>query len=157
MNLDVTLDARQLVDSFLGGQYVERWPEADFLALHSGREVSLRCPSSCSLPACGCFCAAHPSAAQRARCPLPSTTLLAALHSRALSCTDRARRSFPQVYYVDVLEGDYFFRNGVLHAARAPPASPCVRQLNAWEHECTRMRREEGRWPTLAEQHAFLA
>ena len=56
--------------------------------------------------------------AERARCPLPSTTLLAALHSRALSCTDRARRSFPQVYYIDVLEGDYFFRNGVLISLR---------------------------------------
>jgi len=127
MNLDVTLDARQLVDSFLGGQYVERWPEADFLALHSGREVSLRCPSSCSLPACGCFCAAHPSAAQRARCPLPSTTLLAALHSRALSCTDRARRSFPQVYYVDVLEGDYFLAMACcMPRARRLPARACA-------------------------------
>ena len=62
-----------------------------------------------------------------------------------------------RVYYLDVLEGDYFFLNGMLHAARAPPASPCVRTLNEWERECTRMRREEGRWPTLAEQHAFFA
>ena len=111
MNLDVTLDTRQLVDSFLGGQYVERWPEADFLALHSGREVSLRCPSSCArcLPA-----AAFALPVRCPACSLPTalhTTARCALHSRALSCTDRARRSFPQVYYVDVLEGDYFFLN----------------------------------------------
>ena len=40
MNLDVTLDARQLVDSILGGQYLERWPEAEYLALQSGRVLS---------------------------------------------------------------------------------------------------------------------
>ena len=53
-----------------------------------------------------------------------------------------------RIYYLDVLQGDYFFLNGMLHAARAPPASPFARLLNAWEHECMRMRRAEGRWPT---------
>jgi hypothetical protein len=88
----------------------------------------------------------------------------AILGGRELSYTDRisvgtflfGNLRDARVYYLDVLEGDYYYLGGALHAARAPPASACVRLMNAWERECARMRREEGRWPTLAEQHAFM-
>ena len=129
MNLDVTLDERQLVDSAAStitssdgpGRVpgAAQWPRGvsalPLLLLAACLRLLLRCPPvRCP--------------AERARCPLPSTTLLAALHSRALSCTDRARRSFPQVYYVDVLEGDYFFTAMAccMPRARRLPARACA-------------------------------
>ena len=50
---------------------------------------------------------------------------------------------------------DFYFLNGTCNLARAPP-QPFVRRMHAWERECTRMWREEGRWPTLAEQREAL-
>ena len=114
MNLDVTLDERQLVDSAAStitssdgpGRVpgAAQWPRGvsalPLLLLAACLRLLLRCPPV-RCPACSLPTALH-------------TTARCALHSRALSCIDRARRSFPQVYYVDVLdvfEGDYLFLN----------------------------------------------
>ena len=58
-------------------------------------------------------------------------------------------------HYYDVLRADWFFLSGTLNAKRRLP-SPCVRLMNAWELECQRVRRQEGRWPSLMEQCAFV-
>jgi hypothetical protein len=58
-------------------------------------------------------------------------------------------------YYFDVMLGDWYFLSGALNAKRWLP-SPCVRLMNAWELECQRVRRQEGRWPSLMEQCAFV-
>ena len=58
-------------------------------------------------------------------------------------------------HYFDVLAGDWLFLDGIVNARRTPP-SPLARLLHAWDRECVRLRRCEGRWPTLAEQRAFL-
>jgi len=57
-------------------------------------------------------------------------------------------------HYFDVLAADWLYLDGTLNGRRTPP-SPLARLLLAWERECARVRRREGRWPTLAEQHAF--
>ena len=153
MNLDATLDARQLVDSIIGGQYVERWAEHEYLAMLTGRVLSYD-----DRIALGTFLYGNLRDAQLVYAALKQQLGPDAKdhdHMRRW-LADLASGKKDNVYYHDVLEGDYFFFSGKLHAAIAPPASPCVRVLNAWEHERMRMRREEKRWPTLAEQRAFL-
>ena len=58
-------------------------------------------------------------------------------------------------FYFDVLAADWFFLGGALNTRHAPP-TPHARLLGAWEHECARVYRREKRWPSLAEQRAFL-
>ena len=50
---------------------------------------------------------------------------------------------------------DFYHLNGQVVTERRPP-QPVVRLLNAWERECLRVLRVEGRYPTLTEQRAFL-
>ena len=58
-------------------------------------------------------------------------------------------------HYFDVLNADWFFLGGAVNARRSPP-SPFARALHAWDAECARVWRTEKRWPTLAEQRAFV-
>ena len=58
-------------------------------------------------------------------------------------------------FYFDVHAADWFFVGGTLCTQHTPP-TPTARLLHAWERECARVRRWERRWPTLAEQRAFL-
>ena len=58
-------------------------------------------------------------------------------------------------HYFDVLAADWLFLSGTVNAHRTPP-SPLARLLHAWDRECVRLRRCEGRWPTLGEQWAFM-
>ena len=57
-------------------------------------------------------------------------------------------------YYFDVLAGDWLFLSSTVNLRHTPP-SLLARVLLAWERECVRMRRTEGRWPSLAEQRTF--
>jgi len=151
----MTQEAQRLIGNILAGQYVERWPVSEAHAILGGCELSYNDRISV-----GTFLFGNLRDAQ-----LVYTALREQLgpdpkdhdHLRRWLADLSSGKYDDRVYYLDVLQGDYFFLNGMLHAARAPPASPCVRALNAWEHECMRMRREEGRWPTLDEQRAFFA
>ena len=68
---------------------------------------------------------------------------------------DLASGRYDQKYhYFNVLAADWLFLDGTLNARRTPP-SPLARLLLAWERECARVRGQEGRWPTLAEQREF--
>ena len=58
-------------------------------------------------------------------------------------------------HYFDVHAADWFFFSGAVNARRSPP-SQLARSLHAWDAECMRIRRAEKRWPTLAEQRAFV-
>ena len=69
---------------------------------------------------------------------------------------DLASGKYDQKYhYFDVLAGDWLSLDGTVNARRTPH-SPLARLLHAWERECARVRRREGRWPTLGEQRAFM-
>ena len=57
-------------------------------------------------------------------------------------------------FYFDVLAGDWLFLSGAVNLRHTPP-SPLARALLAWKRECVRVRRTEGRCPSLAEQNAF--
>ena len=58
-------------------------------------------------------------------------------------------------FYFDVHAADWFFLSGALNTRHAP-STPHARLLGAWERECARIRWREKRWPSLAEQRAFL-
>ena len=58
-------------------------------------------------------------------------------------------------YAASCTEMDFHYLNGRVVTERRPP-QPTVRLLNAWETEVWRVLRVEGRYPTLAEQQAFL-
>ena len=58
-------------------------------------------------------------------------------------------------FYFDVHAADWLFLGGAVNTRRSPP-SPFARAVHAWDAECMRIWREEARWPTLAEQRAFL-
>ena len=57
-------------------------------------------------------------------------------------------------HYFDVLAGDWLYLSGAVNAHRTPP-SPLARLLHAWDRECVRLRRCEGRW--LSSTHGTAA
>ena len=54
-----------------------------------------------------------------------------------------------------MLAADWLFLDGTVNARRTP-SSPLARLLHAWDRECARVFALEERWPTLAEQRAFM-
>ena len=58
-------------------------------------------------------------------------------------------------YYYDVRRSEWLYQGGHANLARRPP-SEAVRLYTAWEAECQRVWRQEGRYPTLEEQCAFF-
>jgi hypothetical protein len=150
----MTQEAQRLIGSIIAGQYVERWPDLEADAILGGRELSYTDRISV-----GTFLFGNLRDAQLVYAAVREQLGADPKdhdHLRRWLADLASGKYDDRVYYLDVLEGDYYYLGGALHAARAPPASACVRLMNAWERECARMRREEGRWPTLAEQHAFM-
>ena len=139
MNLDVNLDAWQLVDSFLGGQYLER----DATSPCQPARGAARAPfhgRPCGSPRL-------PSAPGRLVLPAFISGLAASAAAGAIAGTQRQAAA--------AMAGGGRRRQAAAggkqpgHASRSALGSACS--------QCMRMRREEGRWPTLAEQHAFFA
>ena len=58
-------------------------------------------------------------------------------------------------YYYDVRRSEWLYQGGHANLSRRPP-SEAVRLYTAWEAECQRVWRREGRYPTLEEQCAFF-
>ena len=147
------IEAWSTVLNIIGGQYKERWPDEEsriiFLSIvftYSQRLTALtflygnlrdaNLVYSALIPQIGVDPCDHDLARR----------FLAYLASGKY---DR------KYYYFDVLAGDWLFLSGTVNTRHAPP-SPLARALLAWERECARMHCAEARWPTLAEQRAFL-
>ena len=149
-------DGKRRILNFLGGQYVERWPESEaraFLFFHS-QELTYN-----DRLALGTFLFGNLRDAD-----LVYSALAEQLGADTKShdhmrrwLADLASGKFDdRVYYYEVIHApDFYYLSGTRNVERAPP-QPFVRCMHAWEVEWARVRREEGRWPTLAEQRAVL-
>ena len=148
----MTTEAWQKVLNIIGGQYKERWPDEESrIIFHSTvftykqRLTALTFLYGNLRDADLVYAAVQMQLGVDPRDRDHAQRFLA----------DLASGRYDQKYhYFDVLAADWLFLNGTLNARRTPP-SPLARLLLAWERECARMRRQEGRWPTLAEQRKF--
>ena len=149
----MTTEAWQNVLNIIGGQYKERWPDEEsriiFLSTvftYTERLTALTFLYGNLRDVDLVYSALLPQIGVEARDRDHARRFLA----------DLASGEYDQkYYYFDVLAGDWLFLSGAVNARHAPP-SPFARAVLAWERECMRMQRAEGRWPTLAEQRAFL-
>ena len=146
-------DARTCILNIIGGQFLERWPPTFMEKLFGTSEFSYKDRMDM-----GTFLYGN----------VRDTNLVYyAVREQLGSDTthhDHMRRWLADIasgkyddryHYYDVLRADWFFLSGTLNAKRRLP-SPCVRLMNAWELECQRVRGQEGRWPSLMEQCAFV-
>ena len=148
-------EAQVAILNFMGGQYVERWPDAERTALLSAGTFSYKQRLDLCTFLFGnlrdaelVYVALRPQLG-----PEPS----AHDHERRF-LADLASGKYDERYHYWQVVHDVDWRclNGRLHTARAPLCSRHARCIQAWDADCMRMRRERGRWPTLAEQDAYF-
>jgi len=148
------LEAWRKVLSVIGGPYKERWPDNEYRIIflstvftYTERLTALTFIYGNIRDASLVYSALHPQLGVDAKDHEHALRFLADLKSG----------KYDQKYhYFDVLAGDWLFLDGTVNARRTPP-SPLARLLLAWERECAHMHCMEKRWPTLAEQRAFLS
>ena len=149
----MTLEAWRTMLSVIGGPYKERWPDEESRIIfnstvftYTERLTALTFLYGNLRDAALVYAALHPQIGVDPRD-----------HGHALRyLADLASGKYDLKYfYFDVLAGDWLYLNGTVNARRTPP-SPLARLLLAWERECARMHCMEKRWPTFAEQRAFL-
>ena len=147
------LDAQQTILNVIGGQLLERWPEEEERIILYELVLSYSQRITAITFLYGNF----------RDVDLVYTALQQQIggdphdrdHARRLLADLASGRYDDTYFYFNVLAADWLFLNGTLNARHAPP-SPHARALHAWDGECARLRRREGRWPTLAEQRAFF-
>ena len=148
----MTLQVWQNVLSVIGGQYNERWPDEESRIIFNSTVFTYNQRITALTFLYG---------------NLRDGDLVYAAVSAQLGVDpcdhDHARRFLADLasgkynlkyFYFDVLAGDWLFLSGAVNLRHTPP-SPLARALLAWEREFVRVRRTEGRWPSLAEQNAF--
>ena len=147
-------EAQVAILNFMGGQYVERWPDAERPALLSAGTFSYKQRLDLCTFLFGnlrdaelVYVALRPQLG-----PEPS----AHDHARRFLADLASGKYDRKYFYFDVLAAEWLFLNGEVNTRHAP-ATPFARAMHAWERECMRMRREHARWPSLAEQHAHFA
>ena len=147
------LEPNQIIMNIIGGQYVERWPEDEYRIIlytpvftYQQRITALTFLYGNLRNAGLVYTAVLPQLGVDPRDLDHARRFLADLASGKYDL---------KYFYFDVLAGDWLFLSGAVNLRHAPP-SPLARALLAWERECARVHRRMKRWPTLAEQHAFL-
>lgn len=148
-------EAQAIILTFMGGQYVERWPDDERMAIFFKDVFSY----NDRINVCAFLFGNLRDANLVYAAIAPQLGAAPAAHDHARRwLADLASGKYDETYhYWQVLHNpDFYYLNGRLHSKRMPLCSPAARLLHAWDTECMRMRREEGRWPTLAEQHEFL-
>ena len=149
----VALEAWQNMLSVIGGAYKERWPEEESRIIfdtdvftYTQRITALTFLYGNLRDAALVYAALQPQIGVDPRDQDHAHRFL----------VDLASSKYDQKYhYFDVLAADWLLLDGTVHTRRTPP-SQLARLLLAWERHCARVRRMEARWPTLAEQRAFL-
>ena len=153
MTSSVPIDPHQSILNIIGGQYVERWPDEESRIIfytpiftYTQRITALAFLYGNFRDVDLVYSALRLQIGDDARD-----------HDHALRFLDdlSGGKYDDKYFYFDVLEADWLYLDGTLNTQHTPP-SPLARLLRAWERECTRMQRAEGRWPTLAQQRAFL-
>lgn len=144
--------AQVIIMNIIGGQYEERWPESERNAIKSN-ELSYN-----QRIMVGTFLFGNlrdSDLVLAAVLPQLGSDPTHLEHFRRLLADLNSGKYDQKYHYFDVLAADWFFLDGMLNARRSPP-SQVARALHAWDAECMRMWRAEERWPTLAEQRAFV-
>ena len=149
----MTSTAWQQVLNHIGGQYKERWPDEESrIIFHSTvftyqqRITALTFLYGNLRDADMVYAALLPQIGVDLRDRDHAQRFLADLVSGRYDC---------KYHYFDVQAADWLFFSGAVNTRRSPP-SQLARALHAWDSECMRIRRAEKRWPTLAEQRAFV-
>ena len=148
-----THEAQQSILNIIGGGYMERWPVTIINVLFGNAEYSYT-----NRRDIGTFLYGNVRDANLVYLAVREQLGNDPLHHDHMRrwLVDIASGKYDDKYhYFDVLLADWYFLGGALNTKRSPP-SACVRLWNAWEVEWRRVRREEGRWPSLAEQSSFL-
>ena len=147
----MALDAWRKMLSVIGGPYKERWPDNEYRVIflstvftYTERLTSLTFLYGNLRDADLVYTALYPQIGVDGHD-----------HARRFLADLRSGKYDLKYFHFDVHAGDWLFLNGVVNTRRTPP-SQLARTLLAWERECARVRRTEKRWPTLAEQRAFL-
>ena len=146
-------DARICILNIIGGQLLERWPPTFMEKLFGTHEFSYK-----DRMEMGTFLYGNvrdTNLVYYAVCERLGSDPKHHDHMRRWLADIASGKYDDRYYYFDVMLGDWYFLSGALNAKRWLP-SPCVRLMNAWELECQRVRRQEGRWPSLMEQCAFV-
>ena len=146
-------DTRICILNIIGGQFLERWPPTFMEKLFGTHEFSYK-----DRMEMGTFLYGNvrdTNLVYYAVCERLGSDPKHHDHMRRWLANIASGKCDDRYYYFDVLHGDWFFLSGALNASRWLP-SPCARVLNAWELECQRVRGQEGRWPSLMEQCAFV-
>ena len=146
-------DAHQSILNIIGGQYLERWPDEERqIILYTAKFTYRQRLAACTFlygnmrDAGLVYKAIRQQIGADAKDHNHANRFLVDLASGKYDC---------KYHYFDVLAADWLYLDGTLNARRTPP-SPLARLLLAWERECARVHRCEKRWPSLAEQGAFL-
>ena len=146
-------DPHQSILNIIGGQYFERWPDEESrIILHTSVfTYSQRLTALTFLYGNIGDVDLVYSAVRKQLGVDPKD------HEHALRfLDDLSSGKYDQKYhYFDVLAADWLFLDGTVNARRTP-SSPLARLLHAWDRECARVFALEERWPTLAEQRAFM-
>lgn len=148
-----TLEAQRCILNMIGGEYTERWPETIFDVIFGNHQFSYNDRMDIGTFLYGNMRSAH----------LVYTAVQSRLgvdpshhdHMRRWLADIASGKYDERYYYFDVLLSDWYFLGGALNTKHNPP-NPCVRLFNAWEAECCRVLRDDGRWPSLTEQRRFL-
>ena len=149
----VPYDPHQSILNIIGGQYVERWPaDESRIIIYTGVFSYNERMTAITFLYGNVRDTDLVYAALRRQIGVDPSD-----HDHAIRfLADLKAGKYDQKYfYFDVLAADWLFLDGTLNSRHAP-LSPLARLLLAWDRECARMRRQEGRWPSLAEQDAFL-
>ena len=143
----------QSIMNIIGGSYVERWPEQEQRIILYTAEFSYEQRITALTFLYGnlrdvglVYAAVHPQVGVDPRDHDHAQRFLADLASGKYDL---------KYYYFDVLAGEWLFLGGAVNTRRTP-SSQVARVLLAWEREFARIQWMEGRWPTFAEQRAFL-
>ena len=152
-SITATLEAWRKVLGVIGGPYKERWPDEEariiFLATvftYSQRLTALTFLYGNLRDVNLVYDAVLPQLGVDARDHDHARRFLADLASGIYDL---------KYYYFNVLAGDWLFLGGAVNTRHAPH-TPLARALLSWEREFARVRWTQGRWPSLAEQRAFL-
>ena len=145
-------DPHQSIMNIIGGQYIERWPDEERRTIIYTVEFTYKQ----RLTACTFLYGNVRDAGLVYEAIREQLGVDTKDHDHARRfLADLASGKYDLKYhYFDVLAGDWLYLSGAVNAHRTPP-SPLARALLAWDRECVRLRRCEGRWPTLGEQRAF--
>ena len=148
----MTYNPHQSILNIIGGQYFERWPDEERrIILYSAEFTYRQRLAACTFLYGNVRDAGLVYEAIREQLGVDTKDHD---HARRFLADLASGKYDLKYHYFDVLAGDWLFLSGAVNVHRTPP-SPLARLLLAWDRECVRLRRCEGRWPTLAEQHAW--